>query len=1620
MSKFSQKLNSSNMIWVLFISLYLNSLTAFAQGNPVVAGHPRIFLDPTTKAMLLAKKANNDAQFTALMADADKWASYPVHPWTPDDANVWHNEELIYNYCGSNYEEYAMTLGMAHQLTKGTNTGALNDKYSDKMNQLADEIIKAYTTWKPAAKGSNLFQFNSYYATRHMGKTVAILYDWAYDELGSARKTKMIDMMEDWFSWMRNPANDVYQSSDNPTGNYYLGHPTCAAYMGYAIAGDSRVLRGSTISQQMLDWARQRILGTQSGTLPTKEKSNAWFTQSIVGGLPSGASTSYNGNMNPPDLATYVAAPQKDGLPVQGWAYGGSSTNYLADWCFLVKSCTGEDVANDAAMRQYFDKTAKAMVYGYLPNRFSYGPSNDNGTSMGSVADYSMALRLAAICEGSSEGPRAQQFYKTWLKPVILANYNKGTLPLSWEKMLFDNPRPISAELATYNPFYPLPEKNVFKSVAINSGLQTYYMRKDWSATATWSSVDMGAAVFDAHNHNNAGHFKIIRGDANDGDDFLLIGGNEVGNAEKFGANGIEGPTNYSYSSSFSNTLYFDDNDVYKRPNQTETEAMGVGGQTSAGFDEPTHAEQNTSFSYFRSDLTSAYYVDYYEPQISERTLDYYYRSFIYLRNSDIFLVYDNFKESGSGTQGKYKKHLRWHFMENPTISADGKNVTAIKDKSKLYVHTVLPDAVTTTKVNESNNPDDFSSDHSLGSIFNSYTWRAEVNVANNPSKQDILTVMQPGSLSAKEMKTTAIKSIQGNMEGSLVELNGNTELVLFNSVISKYLTPITLVSYSFKGPLTTMHTLCGLDPDKNYQVDYAASTVTVTLAANGNFQASPAGVLSFRLAPLAQTITFETIQPVTYGATDFVPDASSTNASIPIIYKSSNPLVATEHAGIIHIVGVGSTLITASQAGDKNYIPATDVTQTLIVSKAPLTITADAKAKIQGTVNPSLTATYTGFAYAENSTVLLTQASLSTTAVTTSPVGDYPIKAAGATAANYDINYVDGTLKITATAPLITQTLSLNAKATATYGAADFSIGASSFNKTIDITYTSSNTAIATIVGDKIHILSAGTVTITAKQAGNAMYSPATDAIQILTIEKAPLTITADAKTKIQGSVNPTLTTTYSGFVYGETNTILTVQPSITTTATTSSPIGDYAIKAIGATSSNYDINYVDGTLKITATAQLITPALTIAPTSTITYGGSDFSAGATSDNNTIEITYSSNNPNVATIVNGKVHIVGVGTTDITASQAGNASYSAATPVKQNLTIDKAKLVITADAKTKVQGAANPTLTATYFGFVYTDNLNALTTSVNLSTVATTSSPVGDYPIVASNATANNYSIQFINGSLKVTSATLTAQVLSGMPTSASITYGAADFSAGASSTNSTIGITYASSNTSVATIVNAKVHIVGAGTTTITASQPGNSSYTAAADVTQTLTIKQAPLTITADIQVKTLGSPNPPLTIAYSGFVYGENSSALNPLPTISTTASTFSPVGSYPITVTAAAAKNYTITYGNSTMTVSNANQLPQVPIIQSDIQNILSPNGDGVNDFWIIKNIELYPDNNVKILDRLGRILYQKKGYDNTWDGKYNGKLLATDAYYFLIELGKNLSKFKGMVTIVEK
>jgi gliding motility-associated-like protein len=98
-----------------------------------------------------------------------------------------------------------------------------------------------------------------------------------------------------------------------------------------------------------------------------------------------------------------------------------------------------------------------------------------------------------------------------------------------------------------------------------------------------------------------------------------------------------------------------------------------------------------------------------------------------------------------------------------------------------------------------------------------------------------------------------------------------------------------------------------------------------------------------------------------------------------------------------------------------------------------------------------------------------------------------------------------------------------------------------------------------------------------------------------------------------------------------------------------------------------------------------------------------------------------------------------------------------------------------------------------------------------------------------------------------------------------------------------------------------------------------------------------------------------------------------------------------------------------TSGNMTVTVSGRSKII--------IPNAFSPNGDGINDTWVITNLSIYPGATINVFNRYGQLVYHSENNSKAWDGTYNGKSLPTGTYYYIIDLKNNEKKIAGSVTI---
>ena len=570
---------------------------------------------------------------------------------------------------------------------------------------------------------------------------------------------------------------------------------------------------------------------------------------------------------------------------------------------------------------------------------------------------------------------------------------------------------------------------------------------------------------------------------------------------------------------------------------------------------------------------------------------------------------------------------------------------------------------------------------------------------------------------------------------------------------------------------------------------------------------------------------------------------------------------------------------------------------------KTDLTITIGATDKpydgtLQATV-PSLSVVATGVVTGQNVNVAVSNARFDTKNVGTSNV-TADVTLSGTDAGNYTVS------------PTVTTTANITAKVititpgtgqTKVYGQADPAL-----SYTFSPALIGSDAITGSLGRDGDNSSGSKAFTLGSLTAGTnydlqIVGSPATFAIA-----KAELTVTADAKSKVYGAAEPTLTYTASGTLYyGDAYSSVITGVTMSTTTLAAASTGTHPITISGGTSANYNITHVAGTLTV-AKAELTVTADDQSkvygatdPTLTFTASGNRFYGDAYTV--ITGVTMATSTGSAAT----------AGTHDITISGGTAVNYNV-THVKGTLTVNQASLTVTADNKSKVYGAADPALTFTPSGVLYYGDAYALITGVSLSTPTDGAATAGVHDITISGGTADNYIVTHVKGALTVAKAELTVTA-----DSKSKVYGASEptLSYTASGTllytDTYSVITGVTMGTLTAANATAGTHPI-----TITGATAANYNITTVGGV---LTVEKAVLTAKADNQTKVYKTVNPTLTFQYSDWVYGAE--IIDTPPTIGTTVTTDSDAGSYPgfITLSGGLDNNYTFSFGAGNFLVS---------------------------------------------------------------------------------------------------
>lgn len=432
--------------------------------------------------------------------------------------------------------------------------------------------------------------------------------------------------------------------------------------------------------------------------------------------------------------------------------------------------------------------------------------------------------------------------------------------------------------------------------------------------------------------------------------------------------------------------------------------------------------------------------------------------------------------------------------------------------------------------------------------------------------------------------------------------------------------------------------------------------------------------------------------------------------------------------------------------------------------------------------------------------------------------------------------------------------------------------------------------------VGTYPIVISKGSVT-----NGNVTYVNGT-----LTIQKAPLTIIAKDYTIKQGETLPVFDATYVGFKNGESKTVLTKLPNITTTATSASEPGKYKINIYGAEAGNYEIAYVKGTLTI---EQKDEPDPEPDPEPEPAYKvGDDITSlapaeweGKTADYEGLA------NPAVERYTHSAPYETGDILTQ-TLTGLRNGTYEVQLDVAASFTPDRGFTCPTGDELSVV--FANETqenLPVVARGWVAEGEQNtvALTTTV---TDGTLKYGIKNLAQSGNWFVARLISIVYVSESESVSAlVTITADTKSMVYGSIvpSLTY-----KAEGASLSGTPKLSTTATKTSAVGTYPIKV-------------EKGTVTNTNVNFVNGTITITKAPLTITAKSYTIKQGEALPTFDATYEGFKNGETETVLTKQPTITTTATSASAPGEYKITVSGAEAQNYEMSYVAGKLTIMEA-------------------------------------------------------------------------------------------------
>jgi mucin-19 len=623
--------------------------------------------------------------------------------------------------------------------------------------------------------------------------------------------------------------------------------------------------------------------------------------------------------------------------------------------------------------------------------------------------------------------------------------------------------------------------------------------------------------------------------------------------------------------------------------------------------------------------------------------------------------------------------------------------------------------------------------------------------------------------------------------------------------------------------------------------------------------------------------------QSVTFAGTEFSTSGLLNSDAVTGVTLSSFGVAATAT-----VAGSPYTIVASAAVGTGlNNYTITYIGGTLTVGLTTLTVTADNRTKTYGqSVTFAGTELVAGGLLSSDTVTSVTLTSSGAAAdatVADSPYAIVPSAAVGTGLANYTVTYVNGALTVAAATLAITWD-----------DPAPIIYGAPLTSKQLDAT--------ANVPGNFIYnptngsVLNAGNCTLSAICTPEDMvdYGSAINTVGLV-VSNAPLTVTAANANRTFGQINPVLSGRITGLTNGDN-----ITATYSTTASTSSPLGAYAIVPIlvdpNKRQTNYTISLTSGTLTVSEA----TPTLTWPNPTPIIYG-------TALDSNQLDAAANVPGRFAYEPTNGTVLNTGTNALSVVFTPIETMDYSDVNDMI-GLVVSPASLIVTASSFSRPFGVANPVFAGAISGLTNGDDISA-----TYSCGATTSSPVGTYLIVPSlvdpNDRQTNYAANLVNGILTV-----------GHPPETFAWTNPAPMTYGAGLTSIQLNAIANIPGTYVYDPTNGTALDSGTNILSVIFAPADTVNYISVTDSVSVVVLPVA-LTVTADDTNRAYGEANP----VFMGIITGVTNGDTITVPyTCGTTVT--SPVGTYPVVPGAAVGTeltNYTITYVSGVLTVTPA-------------------------------------------------------------------------------------------------